>query len=140
MVHNLEDPSTFVDMGLFPAAQLPGEDLVRAGLDDLRRGEATVAALLVSVGAPRLRLLGLELPETFEAPEDTLFALLERGPRQRPQPLQRADPALGQLRARLGKSVASRVTSLRTTLGWDDVSGLGTPNAAAFAAAFAAAP
>ena len=69
-------------MRLFPAGQLPGElpgeELIRAGLDDLQRGDVTVAALLVSVGAPRLRLLGLEIPQTLEAPEDTLFALLER--------------------------------------------------------------
>jgi hypothetical protein len=77
-----EDPSTLVGMSIVPAAQLagelPGEDLVRSGMDDLRRGKATVEAMLVSIGAPRLRLLGLEIPETVEAPEDALFALLER--------------------------------------------------------------
>jgi hypothetical protein len=69
-------------MSIVPAVQLagelPGEDLVRSGMDDLRRGKATVEAMLVSIGAPRLRLLGLEIPETVEAPEDALFALLER--------------------------------------------------------------
>jgi hypothetical protein len=44
----------------------------------IRRGKATVEAMLVSIGAPRLRLLGLEIPETVEAPENALFALLER--------------------------------------------------------------
>jgi hypothetical protein len=77
-----EDPSTLVNMSIVRAVQLagelPGEDLVRSGMDDLRRGEATVEAMLVSIGAPRLRLLGLEIPETVEAPEDALFALLER--------------------------------------------------------------
>jgi hypothetical protein len=77
-----EDPSTLVGMSIVPAAQLagelPGEDLVRSGMDDLRRGKATVEAMLVSIGAPRLRLLGLEIPEMVEAPEDALFALLER--------------------------------------------------------------
>jgi hypothetical protein len=77
-----EDPSTLVDMSIVRAVQLagelPGEDLVRSGMDDLRRGKATVEAMLVSIGAPRLRLLGLEIPETVEAPEDALFALLER--------------------------------------------------------------
>ncbi|MGH3002455.1 MAG: hypothetical protein ACRDM1_07340 [Gaiellaceae bacterium] len=69
-------------MSLFPTAQLPGElpgeDLIRSGMDDLRRGETTVEALVVSIGAPRLRLLGLEIPETLDAPEDGLYALLER--------------------------------------------------------------
>jgi hypothetical protein len=77
-----EDPSTLVDMSIVRAVQLagelPGEDLVRSGMDDLRRGKATVEAMLVSIGAPRLRLLGLEIPEMVEAPEDALFALLER--------------------------------------------------------------
>jgi hypothetical protein len=77
-----EDPSTLVDMSIVRAVQLagelPGEDLVRSGMDDLRRGKATVEAMLVSIGAPRLRLLGLEIPETVEAPEGALFALLER--------------------------------------------------------------
>jgi hypothetical protein len=56
---------------------LPGEDLVRAGVDDLTRGDETVEALLVSIGAPRLRALGIELPSTFLNAEDRLFAVLE---------------------------------------------------------------
>jgi hypothetical protein len=44
--------------------RLPGGDLVSRGLDDLSRGEGTIAALLVLVGAPRLRRLGLPVPET----------------------------------------------------------------------------
>ena len=43
---------------------LPGGALVSQGLRDLARGENTVAALLVLVGAPRLRRLGLPVPET----------------------------------------------------------------------------
>jgi hypothetical protein len=57
---------------------LPGEELVRAGIDDLERGAETVDALVVSVGASRLRALGIELPATLPQPEDRLFALLER--------------------------------------------------------------
>src|SRR6267378_706610 len=43
-------------------AVLPGEDLIEAGLQDLREGRETIAALLVAIGAPRLKRLGVELP------------------------------------------------------------------------------
>lgn len=52
---------------------LPGEDLVAKGVVDPR----AVEALLVSIGAPRLRAPGIELAEPFPDPEerlDTLFA------------------------------------------------------------------
>lgn len=39
--------------------RLPGGDLVGQGLRDLETGEETIASLLVLVGAPRLRRLGL---------------------------------------------------------------------------------
>lgn len=38
---------------------LPGEELVRKGLDDLESGEVTVEACLVSIASPRLRQRGL---------------------------------------------------------------------------------
>lgn len=47
-----------------------------AGLVDLARREETVPALLVSIGAPRLRLLGLEVRDPFDAPETRLYRLL----------------------------------------------------------------
>lgn len=69
-------------MSLFPAAglpgDLPGEDLVRAGLDDLKAGRETVEALLVSVGASRLRRLGIRVEAALSDPEDRLFRLLEQ--------------------------------------------------------------
>ncbi len=43
---------------------LPGAELVVSGIEALRRGETTVEALLVSVGAPRLRAAGLDIPPT----------------------------------------------------------------------------
>jgi hypothetical protein len=55
---------------------LPGEDLVREGLSDLARGIETPAALLVSIGAPRLRRLGIGVPTTFPSPEHRLYAFL----------------------------------------------------------------
>lgn len=41
---------------------LPGETLFRQGLEDLAGGRESVGALLVQIGAPRLRLLVALLP------------------------------------------------------------------------------
>jgi hypothetical protein len=54
-------------------AELPGHDLVASGMRDLRRGVVSREALLVSIGAPRLRRLGFGLPAT----EHRLYALLQ---------------------------------------------------------------
>jgi len=54
---------------------VPGNELVEAGLADLKRGEMTVEALLVAVGAPRLRALGLPVPETPATPGQPELAL-----------------------------------------------------------------
>ncbi len=55
-------------------AALPGGDLVAAGIDDLARGAETAAALLVSIGAERLRRIGLAVPApVFESPERRLY-------------------------------------------------------------------
>jgi hypothetical protein len=56
--------------------ELPGEDLVREGLRDLAGRVESPAALLVSIGAPRLRQLGMDVPETISSPELRLYALL----------------------------------------------------------------
>jgi hypothetical protein len=61
-----------------PAAPRPGEDLIAKGLEDLARGEETIEALLVSIGAPRLTRIGLEIPETFSSPERRLYDRLSR--------------------------------------------------------------
>lgn len=45
------------------SGELPGADLIGTGIEDLQRGEFTIEALLVAVGAPRLRAAGLTLPE-----------------------------------------------------------------------------
>ena len=42
--------------------RLPGGSLIREGLDDLAAGRETDASLLVLIGAPRLRRLGLAIP------------------------------------------------------------------------------
>ena len=55
----------------------PGGDLVQEGIDDLLRGAETVPALLVSIGAIRLRRLGLQVPEgAFPDPEHRLYERL----------------------------------------------------------------
>lgn len=61
----------------FVSDALPGGDLIEAGLADLRAGRETIAALLVAIGSPRLRRLGLELPEKLpDNPEHRLYELL----------------------------------------------------------------
>jgi hypothetical protein len=58
-------------------AAIPGGDLVRKGLEDLAEGRESVEALLVSIGAPRLRAAGLPVPErTFPDPERKLYERL----------------------------------------------------------------
>lgn len=58
---------------------MPGEDLIEAGLKDLRAGRESIAALLVAIGAPRLRRLGLNLPADLPSnPEHRLYDLLAK--------------------------------------------------------------
>ena len=55
----------------------PGGELVEEGLADLSQGVETIPALLVSIGAPRLRRLGLPVPETvIPSPEHRLYERL----------------------------------------------------------------
>jgi hypothetical protein len=56
----------------------PGGDLVEEGLADLARGAETIPGLLVCIGAPRLRRLGLPVPETVtvKLPEHRLYERL----------------------------------------------------------------
>ena len=56
---------------------LPGADLVEEGLADLARGAETVPALLVLIGAYRLRSCGIEVPEMpVRDPEIRLYEKL----------------------------------------------------------------
>lgn len=52
---------------------LPGADLISQGIVDLGRGNESEEALLVSIGAPRLRSLGIKLPSTIASPEHSLY-------------------------------------------------------------------
>ena len=55
---------------------LPGARLVRKGVSDLDAGRESAEALLVSIGAPRLRSVGIELSMPIASPEHKLYALL----------------------------------------------------------------
>ena len=66
-----------VDAQRVPAENVPGDELVRTGLADLKRGELTVEALLVAVGAPRLRTLGIDVPEHPDSPGHPELALYQ---------------------------------------------------------------
>ncbi|HVS14002.1 MAG TPA: hypothetical protein VMV46_08760 [Thermoanaerobaculia bacterium] len=56
--------------------RLPGGDLVAKGLADLAAERESAEALLVSIGAPRLRRSGLEVPHPLPDAEHRLYALL----------------------------------------------------------------
>ena len=59
---------------------LPGNDLITAGIRDLQDRRETIAALLVSIGAPKLRSLGMDIPDIPSAfaspPEHRLYDML----------------------------------------------------------------
>jgi len=58
------------------SVRLPGAELVADGLSDLDRRVVSRASLLVSIGAPRLRRLGLTVSDPFPTPELGLYELL----------------------------------------------------------------
>src|SRR5260370_32625701 len=55
----------------------PGADLIAAGLADLARGVESEAALLVSIGAPRLRALRVPVERPIPEPERRLYERLQ---------------------------------------------------------------
>jgi len=57
-------------------SSIPGEDLIETGIADLGRNNASIEALLVSIGAPRLRRIGIEVPRPIASPERKLYELL----------------------------------------------------------------
>lgn len=62
---------------------LPGAELVIKGLADLSAGVTTIEALLVLIGAPRLRGAGVAIPESSIAdPEMALYEILENEDRR----------------------------------------------------------
>jgi len=64
---------------MLDVSALPGAELVEQGLQDLARGFLSAPALLVLIGAPRLRGLGIEIPAAdVSNPEHALYDLLAR--------------------------------------------------------------
>jgi len=59
-------------------AGLPGAELVEKGIADLAKGIDSVEAFLVSIGAPRLRRIGIEVPASLPSPEHGLYEMLAR--------------------------------------------------------------
>ena len=59
----------------------PGAELVVPGLRDLAERRETTEALLVAVGATRLRELGFDVPPVEPGTEHRLYAHLRRGSR-----------------------------------------------------------
>ena len=58
-------------------AGLPAEALIRQGLEDLAAGRESIGALLVQIGAPRLRLLEIPVPPADDMDADRrLYRLL----------------------------------------------------------------
>lgn len=58
---------------------LPGADLISEGMRDLACGEESIPALLVLVGAPRLRELGFSVIDSpIPVPEHRLYELIAR--------------------------------------------------------------
>jgi len=62
---------------------LPGADMVLRGLADLAVGNRTPESLLVRIGSPRLRRIGIAVPDAVSeangssaSPEHELYALL----------------------------------------------------------------
>ena len=60
-------------------SMLPGGDLVRGGIEDLRAGIESPQALLVAIGRPRLSRLGVSVPDhPFAVPERRLYEHLSQ--------------------------------------------------------------
>ena len=75
-----DDPCKYIERmkRLHPVIDpgLPGAELIARGLLDLAEGRESDAALLVSIGAPRLRRIGIPVEATIADPEHQLYRLL----------------------------------------------------------------
>ena len=58
--------------------RLPGDDLISTGLADLDRGVESIPALVVSIGAPRLVMLGVHVPHPVPDAERRLYERLQQ--------------------------------------------------------------
>jgi len=79
---------------------LPGGELIAAGLEDLRRGVESIPALLAQIGAPRLRQLAIDVPAgspSGSLPEHRLYEILAQ---------EHGDNAHGRYNALIGELVS----------------------------------
>jgi len=60
--------------------RLPGGELIARGLQDLHDRRESIEALLVAIGAPRLRGLGFDVPEAPDAEHRLYQLLVKDGP------------------------------------------------------------
>jgi hypothetical protein len=58
--------------------RLPYAEVIAEGLADLSACRDTVAACLVSIGSPRLRQLGIDVPAVLPGAEHRLYLLLSQ--------------------------------------------------------------
>jgi hypothetical protein len=68
--------ATLSGMSSINLDNLPAADLIKQGREDLDSGQESAEALLVSIGAPRLRSIGVEVPSPIPSPEHKLYLLL----------------------------------------------------------------
>jgi hypothetical protein len=76
MMHRLDARKTGAIVSVVTIDGLPGAELIRKGVDDLAQDLESVEALLVSIGAPRLGRLGIEVGSPVPSPEHRLYELL----------------------------------------------------------------
>lgn len=77
---------------------LPGVDLVTRGVEELESGRETQEAMLVAMAAPRLRAVGVEVPDVrIERPSHRLYDLLAA---------EHSDSAHGRYNALVGRIVS----------------------------------
>lgn len=96
---------------------LPGAELVLPGLADLAAGRDTVEALLVEIAAPRLRRLGLDVPQqSDEEPERRLYLRLHA---ERPQGMHARYNALIRRLISFSQALEGRVARERRRTGQD---------------------
>lgn len=55
---------------------LPGRESIEQGMRDLTSGVESIPSLLVSIGAPRLRALGFDIPRAIPDAEHRLYERL----------------------------------------------------------------
>ena len=61
-----------------PLSSIPGNELVSVGITDLAAGRETEAAMLVAMAAPRLRAVGVDVPETtITDPSHCLYGMID---------------------------------------------------------------